>query len=158
MSQKDLASAMRDRGWKWSQATVWSIEKGERPLRLAEAVDVAWVLDERLDALLRKGVDQGIEQILRDPKRSLERLLDELTVQTSEYERPAALLRDLDLPITAWGARTKLADVLDGLETARAESLNTIVGLENDLDAAEDELWTAIRTGYMGHDDDPAEG
>lgn len=37
MSQKELADRMRDLGWKWSQATVWSIEKGERPLRLVEA-------------------------------------------------------------------------------------------------------------------------
>lgn len=44
MSQKDLAERMRERGWKWSQATVWSIEKGERPLRLAEAEDVSAVL------------------------------------------------------------------------------------------------------------------
>lgn len=37
MSQKDVAEQMRRRGFKWSQATVWSVERGERPLRLAEA-------------------------------------------------------------------------------------------------------------------------
>lgn len=41
LSQQDLAAAMRTRGYKWSQATVWSVESGERPLRLSEAVDVA---------------------------------------------------------------------------------------------------------------------
>ncbi len=41
MSQKDVAERMRELGWKWSQATVWSVEKGERPLRLAEADDLA---------------------------------------------------------------------------------------------------------------------
>lgn len=44
-SQKAVADAMRARGWKWSQATVWSIEKGERPLRLAEADDLGRILD-----------------------------------------------------------------------------------------------------------------
>ncbi|TFF03722.1 hypothetical protein [Cellulosimicrobium funkei] len=44
MTQAALAKQMRDRGWKWSQATVWAIEKGERPLRVAEAVDVLHVL------------------------------------------------------------------------------------------------------------------
>lgn len=39
-TQQALADAMKQRGWKWSQATVWSIEKGERPLRLAEALDL----------------------------------------------------------------------------------------------------------------------
>ena len=37
MSQKELADRMRKLGFKWSQATVWSIEKGERPLRLTES-------------------------------------------------------------------------------------------------------------------------
>ena len=45
MSQKDLAAEMRKRGWKWSQATVWSIEKGERPLRLAEAQDIVALME-----------------------------------------------------------------------------------------------------------------
>lgn len=48
MTQKDLASAMRERGWKWSQATVWSVEKGDRPLRLSEAQDVAAILNSDL--------------------------------------------------------------------------------------------------------------
>ena len=43
-SQKDVATAMSDRGWKWSQSTVWSVEKGERPLRVAEAEDLATIL------------------------------------------------------------------------------------------------------------------
>jgi hypothetical protein len=43
-SQKEIANQMRDRGWKWSQATVWSVEKGERSLRLAEAGDLATIL------------------------------------------------------------------------------------------------------------------
>ena len=38
MSQKDLADRMRTHGFKWSQATVWAIEKGERPLRLTESL------------------------------------------------------------------------------------------------------------------------
>ncbi|ROP65657.1 hypothetical protein EDF55_0095 [Curtobacterium sp. ZW137] len=37
---------MRARGFRWSQATVWSIEKGERPLRLSEAQAAAEVLNQ----------------------------------------------------------------------------------------------------------------
>jgi len=51
-SQQSVADAMRERGWKWSQATVWGVEKGERPLRLAEATDLAEVLGIMLPALL----------------------------------------------------------------------------------------------------------
>jgi hypothetical protein len=57
-SQKDVADAMRARGWKWSQATVWAIEKGERPLRLAEADDLADVLGDSF---------HGAYSLLRDP-------------------------------------------------------------------------------------------
>lgn len=42
--QSEIASAMRERGYKWSQATVWAVEKGERPLRLSEAFDLDQVL------------------------------------------------------------------------------------------------------------------
>lgn len=35
---------MRMRGHKWSQATVWAVEKGERGVRLAESADLAEVL------------------------------------------------------------------------------------------------------------------
>lgn len=52
LSQKELAAVMRERGWKWSQATVWSIEKGERPLRLTEAADLAVVLDKPFQLIL----------------------------------------------------------------------------------------------------------
>lgn len=44
LSQADLAREMKERGFKWSQATVWSIEKGERPLRLSESKHVAEIL------------------------------------------------------------------------------------------------------------------
>lgn len=45
MPQKALADLMRDRGHKWSQATVWSVEKGDRPLKLTEARDLESVLE-----------------------------------------------------------------------------------------------------------------
>lgn len=43
-SQAEVASAMRNAGWKWAQNTVSAIEAGERPLRLAEARDLAKIL------------------------------------------------------------------------------------------------------------------
>lgn len=47
MTQQALADAMRerDKAHKWSQATVWGLEKGERALRAAEVDDLARVLD-----------------------------------------------------------------------------------------------------------------
>ena len=63
ISQKDLADKMRDFGWKWSQATVWSIEKGERPLRLTEAIDLAGILAVSMDALI--GDDDVVDDMYR---------------------------------------------------------------------------------------------
>jgi transcriptional regulator with XRE-family HTH domain len=37
LTQDELATRMRERGYKWSKATVWAVESGERPLKLAEA-------------------------------------------------------------------------------------------------------------------------
>lgn len=45
---------MRNRGWKWSQATASGVEKGERPLKLAEAIDLADELNVRLEDLIQE--------------------------------------------------------------------------------------------------------
>ncbi|MFC6154051.1 helix-turn-helix domain-containing protein [Nocardioides yefusunii] len=45
MTQAEVALAMAEGGHgKWSQSTVWSVEKGDRPLRLAEGEDLARIL------------------------------------------------------------------------------------------------------------------
>ncbi|GAB4095607.1 hypothetical protein GCM10028787_10820 [Brachybacterium horti] len=54
MSQAALAAAMAERGHKWSQATVWSVEQGRRPMRLTEAGDVADILEVRVADLLKQ--------------------------------------------------------------------------------------------------------
>lgn len=43
-SQRELAAAMSERGWKWTQPTLTAIENGERPLKLAEALDLVEIL------------------------------------------------------------------------------------------------------------------
>lgn len=40
VSQEELANRMRDAGYSWTKMTVYNIERGERQMRLAEAVDV----------------------------------------------------------------------------------------------------------------------
>lgn len=65
MSQKALADAMRERGHKWSQSTVWSVEKGDRPLKLAEAEDLARVLQSGVDRLTRPPKEVTLGRILQ---------------------------------------------------------------------------------------------
>lgn len=61
MSQAAVAEAMRARGHeKWSQSTVWSIEKGTRPLRFTEAQDLANVLDVGIMLLLASEDELGM--------------------------------------------------------------------------------------------------
>ena len=50
MSQAALAAAMAERGHKWSQATVWSVETGKRPMRMSEAIDLAEILETPVDS------------------------------------------------------------------------------------------------------------
>lgn len=55
LSQSDLASAVARRGHKWSQATVWAVESGKRPLRLSEAIAIAGVTGVEVGALVPDG-------------------------------------------------------------------------------------------------------
>jgi transcriptional regulator with XRE-family HTH domain len=41
ISQEDLAQCMADRGFGFSQATIWKIESGQRPVRASELVALA---------------------------------------------------------------------------------------------------------------------
>ncbi|MFC9559921.1 helix-turn-helix domain-containing protein [Agromyces sp. NPDC056965] len=61
-SQKELADEMRERGYKWSQATVWAVEKGNRPLRLAEAAVLAEILRVSVGVLLGDEVSVVVKQ------------------------------------------------------------------------------------------------
>lgn len=63
MSQRDLAEAMKTRGRKWTHVTVGSIERGERPLRMSEALDVGSILGITLEELT--GDETAVEDLHR---------------------------------------------------------------------------------------------
>lgn len=50
-SQSDLALRMKEKGIKWSQTTVWEVEKGKRALKFSEALVLAEVLEISLERL-----------------------------------------------------------------------------------------------------------
>ena len=50
LSQAALGEAMLKRGHKWSQATVWAVESGKRPMRMSEAIDIAEILEIPVDS------------------------------------------------------------------------------------------------------------
>lgn len=79
ISQAGLANAMKERGHeKWSQATVWSVEQGKRPLRLAEAATLAEILHADVGDLLQSPDEATIafERLRSDLNEVLERQLD----------------------------------------------------------------------------------
>lgn len=45
VSQEELARRMSERGYGFSQATIWKIEQSKRPVRIGEAVALAEALD-----------------------------------------------------------------------------------------------------------------
>lgn len=81
-SQKELADRMRERGFKWSQATVWSIEHGERPLRLSEAQEVADILMRPLDMLLA----QDGEAVVHAATRTVAERYNDILKAMEEYD------------------------------------------------------------------------
>ena len=99
MTQQALADGMRERGHKWSQATVWSVEKGERPLRLAEADSLAQMLKIPLVALLDPNgaealtpvwvAETRVKQLQQEHSRA-QAEADNWAVQLAEAEQAAA--------------------------------------------------------------------
>ncbi|WP_439593599.1 hypothetical protein [Microbacterium sp.] len=93
VSQKDLADEMRRRGFRWSQATVWAVEKGERPLRLAEAEALGKIMDIHHTVLLysSEGIDLVYE--FRDFGDLMDEI-QELAYLSFERQRRLAALVD----------------------------------------------------------------
>ncbi|MEV4689448.1 helix-turn-helix domain-containing protein [Microbacterium sp. LWH3-1.2] len=125
MSQKDLAEAMRARGFKWSQATVWSVEKGERPLRLTEAEGLGVVLRINPDLLLATPQELDLHAEVVD----FANLLDEIAELAGvAFDAQLRLARAIDdRPESEWPkdsltivTRSAIDAALDGL--ARAEA------------------------------------
>jgi len=106
MSQTDLAAAMRARGWKWSQATVWAVERGDRPLRLSEATDVVAVLNLGINALsMLTGVDEYV--MLRT---SMSRMFD----ANRDLEEAVERYRNAQLQLAAAADQAEDAGAMDG--------------------------------------------
>jgi transcriptional regulator with XRE-family HTH domain len=94
MSQKELAERMRKLGFKWSQATVWSIEKGERPLRLTESEALGSVFG--IHARTLTFTELSFTRVMR--ARALDDTLTEiadLAYGSFERQRRLAMMYDL---------------------------------------------------------------
>lgn len=132
MSQKELADRMRDRGWKWAQATVWKVERGERPLRFLEAIAVCEILDHDLSALVEGEGELLVIMILREAVERLNgahrSLVEGITDWQHATSRAAEAVRiyEADSPLDdpQGDARARdLVDTIQGLMSAPTEGL-----------------------------------
>lgn len=71
MSQVALAEKMTALGHSWAQATVWSIEKGKRPLKLNEAMDLANLLKISVIDLATSGESAKVVNFMRSDMQRL---------------------------------------------------------------------------------------
>lgn len=92
MSQTALATAMRDRGHKWSQATIWSLEAGERTLKASEAWDVADILGIDIKELFEPAMETMAQARAEAAVTAAAAHLREAAAQ---YERAREELREL---------------------------------------------------------------
>lgn len=99
MSQKALADAMRDAGYKWSQSTVWAVEQGTRPLKLAEASVLAKILDTSVDFLLSPTQIRGLLQAGEHTARELKDAEEHLDQAVDDYIEKWARVRNMSREI-----------------------------------------------------------
>jgi len=122
-TQKELAEAMRERGFKWSQSTVWSVESGERSLKFVEAVALAQILPTQMEYLAREQgfaiVQTWARQVGRDHAALISAVLaynesmSNLAVAGDEALKSGELNGHLKMILTSWIGRTALEVVRD---------------------------------------------
>lgn len=109
--QTEIAEAMRERGYKWSQATVWAVEKGERPLRLTEADDLSRILTGVHDAdrFLLASVATGLRSAygrVSDAHRHFEKAAEAYLAALDSLAEMADVLSKADvtdeIPASMW--------------------------------------------------------
>lgn len=120
ISQAGLANAMKERGHdKWSQATVWSVEQGKRPLRLTEAAALAEILQAEVGDLLQSSEASRAMDKIRDALVDVDRIGRTISGLTLDFEEARTALREqighLDAEsVEAWteGERERLHRLL----------------------------------------------
>jgi transcriptional regulator with XRE-family HTH domain len=117
-SQQAVAEAMKKRGHSWVQGTISQIERGVRPLRVAEAHDLADVLGDRVERLLL-------------PR-------DELVVGSSIFRQLEAVQRISELTERAAELTGELRKVELELEDAREEYRRAGAAHDHPVDTSKD--------------------
>lgn len=108
MTQQELGERMRDRGFKWSQATVWDVERGKRPLRLTESLEVIAILKKpgvTIESLWAVDNELQIALDLQDAYKSVAKSWEAIKYAISEFRRS----KDAWLRVTGKAAELNIA-------------------------------------------------
>ena len=140
-SMRELARRMKDRGWQWTPTTASKVEKGERPIRLAEAPDLSELLETTIEGFLVDPLTRLLASIQREDqakrKEQMEasRRVTQLAIERDVFEAiqrahlgdEAVIVKGLQLIGLALGAvewrELKEVFVLVGAVPAHVEEL-----------------------------------
>jgi transcriptional regulator with XRE-family HTH domain len=140
MSQRALAEAMTEAGWKWSHVTVGSIERGERPLRASEAVGVADILDVPVEYL----VDVQDAADLRKAQSAVFVALDRLQTAAAAWDAAR-----LELAVTADAVGYEEPEVDGTANTLTALPLIAMTSRAAVEAQARERWWSDSVNGYL---------
>lgn len=139
LSQAGVAQAMKDRGHdKWSQATVWSVEAGKRPLRLSEAVSLASILSADVGDLVQS-TEAGVTIAqLREAVLDVDRIAEAVTSASVQFEdartQLRGLVRDIEISrVMRWAEveQQRLLDVVNEANKRMGWSLADIADIQS---------------------------
>lgn len=142
--QRDVAERMSRRGFKWTQGTVSSIEKGERALKLTEATELAMILGVPVGQFTAKAPDAGAYVDLIEATESFNNSCELLrvgvrSVLTTRGSMGLARLIAEKIDTTEWQDEEAKADLQQRLKEARELSQVTVEELVEEAKRAWDE-------------------
>ncbi|OLT09309.1 hypothetical protein BJF77_11010 [Kocuria sp. CNJ-770] len=91
--QRDIAERMTNRGFKWTQGTVSSVEKGERSLKLTEGAVLAEILGTDVQSLIADEEAARLERDFRAGQTALTDARQEIQRATRKFIAAQGYLR-----------------------------------------------------------------
>ncbi|MEE1296428.1 MAG: helix-turn-helix transcriptional regulator [Bifidobacterium sp.] len=125
MSMDVLAAHMRDKGYRWSKSTVYNIERGERSLKLTEAVDALRALGMDPNTTIQRLFAHDEEEQARQLVKSMENSADSLQRSMAAFNNACAVVNAsaLNNPAMQETIRKMSSTVLDRLSKTMATSI-----------------------------------
>ncbi|MGP5261226.1 helix-turn-helix domain-containing protein [Brachybacterium paraconglomeratum] len=148
VSQATLANAMKDHGHeKWSQATVWAVEAGKRPLRLSEAASLAAILGAEVSDFLQSSAVGKVIGSMREAITDVDRAATDLTAAAVRFEdartRLRLTVRSIDAEqVSSWpdSERVRLIDLMREADKRMKWDLSDVADLDDRTDLFMEDL------------------